>query len=239
MPAAMGRRLQILLASIVGIAAGFVLGGAWLGPLNEPPARPRLAKDAGGPSGLAGPATPTDAALADLLAGRNAASGTPSGQHRAADADVESGQEVLVPAMAAEKSPILEDASLVARGPGQFALLDLAAAQVGRLHIRQGVMERDGAGRFAKWAKNPRVGQLRGRQVRVELLHLGFDGDGRPTVAHIRTTEDPPVEGVVSLMHDEKYIAVRPVPRPSGEDAPGQLGAPQEADSDIAHPEAR
>ncbi len=203
----MGRRLQILLAIVIGVVAGVMLGGTWLMPLNEPPDLPHLAGHSSDAKGLAGPATPTDADLADLLAGRPARRQAQPAAPAAPPSDESEDSAVLVPSNAA--AAVVEDASLVVRGPGHYALLDLAAAGVGGLNIRQGAMVRDGDGRFTRWAKKPKVGRLSGRQARVELLHLGFDAEGQPTVAHIRTVQEPFVEGVVSLFHDERYVPVR------------------------------
>lgn len=223
----MMRRAQILVSLLVGLTAGYFIGGWQLAPLLEAPVRPNSASNLDDSADLSGPATPVDAALADMLAGRrDPRRALPVGPTaRAAEAALES--EVLVPSTAGENRAPDEDASLIPRGPGRFALLDLGAADISRLTIRQGSMPRDGDGRFAPFAKQPKVGQLRGRVLRVELLHLGFNGEGQATVAHIRTTDTPPVEGVVSLLHDERRVVVRPAPP---EPAPAATGDPTAED---------
>lgn len=206
----MMRRAQILLSFIAGLVGGYVIGGWQLAPMLHAPPRVNDGSGLGQAADLAAAPTPVDAALADMLAGRRDRRRILPAA-RPAEAPPQ-GIEVLMPATAGEDLGPDQDASLISRGPGHFALLDLSAAGISVLTIRQGSMARDGDGRFAPFARQPKVGLLRGSQVRVELLHLGFDAEGQPAVAHIRTTTEPPVEGVVSLVIDDRHVVVRPAP---------------------------
>ncbi len=103
------------------------------------------------------------------------------------------------------------EVSLVPRGPGRFALLDLQAAGVSSLIVRQGTLLRDGAANWATFVNRPKLTVLKGAQVRVEWLHLGFDAEARPIVAHVRTTGHAAgeIEGVVTLKVGEVFLPVR------------------------------
>jgi hypothetical protein len=133
----------------------------------------------------------------------------------------------LVPALAEAVDE--DDVSLIRRGAGHVALLDFKDAGIRTLMVREGRLDRDGDGNFRPFRRNKVVARLvapKGEDsVRVELLHLGFDREGRPSVAHIRTTGAAPVEGVVSLRLGGKSIIVRrdrPLepPREAPTDAP-------------------
>lgn len=99
-----------------------------------------------------------------------------------------------------EPASLPPDVHLIPRGPGQFALLDLAPAGVPSLPVHQGKLARSGSVSPA-FVKAPKIATLRGPVVRVELLHLGFDNEARPIAAHVRTYGRPggEVEGLVPL----------------------------------------
>lgn len=210
----MGRRTQIALSFIAGIGLGLVAGMVWLAPMNVPP--PLSPGEQGAMDDVGLPTSPTavSAAVPPMPAAAPRPRPEPAPAPEAPDAgatdpdawDLDEDGQVLVPAKLDQPGQAEDDASLMPRGPGKYAVLDLASAKVGRLNIRRGRMERDGDGRFGAFAGNEIIGYLRGRTVRVELLHLGFDGQGRATVAHIRTLGDPPIEGVVALASEDKLV---------------------------------
>jgi hypothetical protein len=116
--------------------------------------------------------------------------------------------EPAAPPEAAGFDPVA--VSLIPRGPGRFAVLDLAAVDIPQVDVRQGQLVRNGAASWAQFAKRPRLTVLRGTQVRVEWLHVGFDREARPVVAHIRTTGHAggEVEGVIQLRVGEVQLPV-------------------------------
>lgn len=97
---------------------------------------------------------------------------------------------------------------LPAHGPGHFFVIDLRAAQLKSLAVHQGNLAHDGAGEFAKVLNAKKIAVLRGPRANVELLHFGLDKQGFPLVAHIRTTEKPPVEGVIALVVENKQLTL-------------------------------
>ncbi len=196
-----------VLAGLVGLAVGLGAGWVTLGrgatvADEVPVAAAPLAPD------VALPAAPTPAAAVDvgkLLAEQPKDKGavkpvTPSPQEHTPDV--------------IEETPLVGDPSLLPRGPGRTAILDLEAAGLPTLQVRLGVLNRDGAALWARFAKNPKVATLQGPQARVELLHLGFDAEARPVLAHIRTVDDARVEGVISLVTTDSRIPVLADPDP-------------------------
>lgn len=97
------------------------------------------------------------------------------------------------------------------RGEGAFVLVDLQAVGMTALVVHGGSLRRDGTVDAKALLKTPKIHTLRGPVAKAELLHLGYDAEAQPVVAHIRTVDRPggEVEGI---------IAVRLV-RPAGPDA--------------------
>lgn len=224
---------QGLLALAAGGAAGLVGGYAVLGSAQVPPA-------------LDLPPPPAVVAVPELAA---RVAEKPA-DVAAAAAPVPSPPAALAPepppAATVEAAPgppaTLWDASLVPRGPGRFALLDLQAAGVTTLTVRAGQLARDGAASMRTFANNPRVATLRGPLARVELLHLGFDAEARPVLAHVRVPGTA-AEGVVALkqgeifvpvMRDPEAAAVEPVPAAPdpAEPPPGAAEEPAGAETE-------
>jgi len=106
-------------------------------------------------------------------------------------------------------------ASLPPRGPGRYARLDLKAAGLGALKIREGRLTRDEPVDFdARFRLKRQLGLIRAAEdTRVELLHVGYAADGRPSCAHVRYTgaDGATVEGVVGLRIDDKQVPVLPL----------------------------
>jgi hypothetical protein len=103
-------------------------------------------------------------------------------------------------------------------GPGHFASLQLEAAGLTQLTVYQGSMVRDGLAHPPAILRAPKVATLRGSEVRVELLHLGFDRDAQPIAAHVRLTEGPAAgsEGIALLRvarkgQPEAVVQLRPL----------------------------
>lgn len=148
---------------------------------------------------------------------------TPEAVAKVADLDKEPPRPAKVVAPPAEPVPapdVVEekrlegDPTLLPRGPGRTALLDLESAGLTQLVVRAGALTRDGAANWASFAKRPRVATLSGPQPRVELLHLGLNADARPILAHIRTVDAARVEGVIALFQGEVRIFVLADPDP-------------------------
>ncbi len=221
MQAAMRILGAMVLAGLMGLLLG--LGAGWLTlgrgatvPDEVPPARPPLAPAVA----LADVPTPSAAVdVAKLLADDPKAKATqqpvaPSPQLHAPDV--------------VEEMPLVGDPSLLPRGPGRTAILDLDAAGLGALQVRVGVLNRDGAANWARFAKNPRVATLQGPQARVELLHLGLDAEARPVMAHIRTVDDARVEGVIPLLAGDVRVPVLADPDPPTLAPPAVKPPPEE-----------
>jgi|GEM_PF-3213212 len=204
-------RAQFLAFLVIGGLAGVAYGLVVLAPTNHPPPTPpnveTLGKTLPAPPPLA--ATPVVVA-APVPAGEDEADagGEPEPAQAANAADRPDGG-LLVPSTVHESAVFDDDITLIPRGPGRFAVLDLRPIGQRVLTIRAGQMQRDGGG-VGDIKSRRRVGIVRGPKVRVELLHLGFDREGRPTVAHVRTTGSPPIEGVISLRRGERTVRVLP-----------------------------
>ena len=208
-------RWQLLLSFLAAVLAGAAYGHFVLAPGNLAPVRARPPEvPAATPVPVAAEA---DAGVGDEPepAAKPRDDGEPDAEPtEAAPGPADAGTaaelaDTMVPEETAQR--VDSDPALIKRGPGQHARLDLRAAGIGTLLVREGRMERDGDGRFGPFARNPVVARLRGdAPVRVELLHLGFDRDGHATVAHIRTLDPTPVEGVASLKHRGGFVAVLP-----------------------------
>ncbi len=206
-------RWQLLLSFFAAVLAGAAYGHFVLAPRNRAPEhlRPPAASAAAAvavPAESDAAATPADEgdeadgpAIEDDVANAEAAD---QGEAAATAAAPDAGsREAIADTMVPEETAQSVDS--------HHARLDLGAAGIGTLLVREGRMERDGDGRFSPFARNPVVTRLRGDgPIRVELLHLGFDRDGHATVAHIRTTDAEPIEGVASLKHRGGYVAVLP-----------------------------
>ena len=221
MQAAMRILGAMVLAGLMGLALG--LGAGWLTlgrgatvPDEVPPAGPPLAPAVA----LADVPTPSAAVdVAKLLAD------DPKG--KAAQKPVAPSPQLHAPDVV-EETPLVGDPSLLPRGPGRTAILDLDAAGLGALQVRVGVLNRDGAANWARFAKNPRVATLQGPQARVELLHLGLDAEARPVMAHIRTVDEARVEGVIPLLAGDVRVPVLADPDPPTLAPPAVKPPPEE-----------
>lgn len=209
-----------VLAGLVGLALG--LGAGWLtlgrgavAPDDVSPGGPPLAPEVTLPD-VQTPSAAVDVAKLMAEAGR----GKPAPK-QPTPAPAPQAPDVL------EETPLVGDPSLLARGPGHTALLDLEAAGLTTLQVRLGTLTRDGAANWARFAKNPRVATLQGPQARVELLHLGFDAEARPVLAHIRTVDDARVEGIIPLQVGDVRVPVLEDPDPPTL-APPPVKAPPE-----------
>lgn len=194
--------------TILGVGLGWLVGRgthpqapleASAGPLPgvepEPPASQQTA--------LFADSTPTSATAAPAAA-------PPPAPAPAADA--------LAPA--AEAAPPSE-VLVLPHGPGRFASLQLEAAGLSQLTVYQGSMLRDGLAQPAAILRAPKIATLRGAEVRVELLHLGFDREARPIAAHVRLADGQ--EGIALLRvapkgQPEVLVPLRPLPGDAGGD---------------------
>ncbi|MSP91133.1 MAG: hypothetical protein EXR79_04920 [Myxococcales bacterium] len=122
--------------------------------------------------------------------------------------DAEAGGGILVPAPLDGTVAAAPDWSLIPRGPGRFALLDLAAAHLGAVALRAGRLERDGARQPRAFTSAPKLAVLRGERVRVELLHVATDAEAQPILAHVRTAAG--LEGIVLLRSGGLAIRLLP-----------------------------
>lgn len=195
----------VVLAGLAGLVLGLGTGWLTLGrgtdvPDQAPPPGPPLAPV------VALPQAPTPAAAVDV----NKLLNEQKKPQKAVPAPVPPppGPDVV------EETPLVGDPSLLPRGPGRTALLDLDAAGLSSVAVRVGVLNRDGAANWARFAKNPKVATLAGPQARVELLHLGLDAEARPIMLHVRTVDEARVEGVVPLVNGDVRIPVLADPDP-------------------------
>ena len=210
-------------ALLLGLLAGWLTWGRVGQPPEEAPATgPALAPAVALPT----LPTPTDAPkVADLV----------KEPARTAKPTVPAPEPVATPDVVEEKR-LEGDPTLLPRGPGHTALLDLGTAGLPQLVVRAGSLNRDGAANWATYAKRPRVATLTGPEARVELLHLGLDADARPILAHIRTVDAARVEGIVPLIQGETRISVLADPDPPVLEPPPQKAAPEDDDGAPAAP---
>jgi hypothetical protein len=211
--------LQLILMLFAGLALGLGVGYLAIGrasappttlPASELPLAPPVSTHALAPA-LPDAATPSDEEP------------PPPQLAHVAPSPMQAGLVPVPPASAHKLDVDPSEISLVPRGPGHFAWLDLRAAGIPSVTVRQGILTRDGAANWANFANKPKVALLKGPSVRVELLHLGFDAEARPIVAHVRTTGHAggEVEGIVPLKIGEVFLPVRadldspPPPRPA------------------------
>jgi hypothetical protein len=119
-------------------------------------------------------------------------------------------------------------ALILPHGPGHKATLLLKEASIPALLVHEGTMNRDGPADVTKVLRAPTIGQLRGPEAVVELLHLGFDSEARPVVAHVRPVGKGP-EGLVVLRSTRRNGSILQVPvRPlveEGSDDTDKTGA--------------
>lgn len=214
-------RLFLQLAALLtgGLAVGLGAGFVTLGQASTPPdAIPTSASPlapAVAARDLPAATTPTqpgDRPAPPVPAQVGTRAGTPPAAEVARPAAAQAGLAPVPPGPDSRQGgvdPI--EVSLVPRGPGRFALLDLQAAGVPQLFVRQGTLLRDGAANWATFVNRPKLTVLKGPQVRVEWLHLGFDAEARPIVAHVRTTGHAggEVEGIVTLKIGAAFVPVR------------------------------
>lgn len=128
------------------------------------------------------------------------------------------GQLPAVGESAAAPAQPPSDILVLPHGPGHFASLQLEAAGLTQLALYQGSMVRDGLAHPPAILRAPKVATLRGSEVRVELLHLGFDREAQPIAAHVRLTEGPGAgsEGIALLRvarkgQPEAVVQLRPL----------------------------
>lgn len=171
--------LAVFVGSLVGLGVGYLAYG-----------RGHTAAEFVAPA--AAPLAPP--ALAAALVSAEHAAGVPSAAAPAADSLLT--HEVVLPP------------SLPSHGQGHFFIVDLRAAQMKSLAVHQGALAKDGPGEFGKLLNAKKIGTLRGPRATVELLHFGTDKEGLPIVAHVRTTEKPPVEGVIALVVENKRLTL-------------------------------
>lgn len=203
-----------------GLVLGLAVGWLAIGRAQVPDAAPSWPTALVPAAPPAGAVPPAAAVQADPPAARRAQLPAPAAQAPApatraptqpAEAPVET------PPAAAGFDPIA--ISLIPRGPGRYAILDLAAVDIPQVDVRQGALSRNGAASWAQFAKRPRLTVLRDPQVRVELLHVGFDREAVPVVAHIRTTGHAggEVEGMIPLRVGDVQLPMRADPPDSPE----------------------
>lgn len=129
------------------------------------------------------------------------------------------------------------DILVLPHGPGHFASLQLEAAGLTQLAVYQGSMVRDGLAHPPAILRAPKVATLRGSEVRVELLHLGFDREAQPIAAHVRLTEGPAAgsEGIALLRvarkgQPEAVVQLRPLASEAGNPSDAPEPAPSAAE---------
>jgi hypothetical protein len=208
--------MRILAWTADCVLIGAALG--WLAGRTTHPQPPLTAVAGPLPGVEAEPPAGHKAALfADPTA--TAAPAQPSAPSGAATADrAVQGQAPGVPAAAAAEVPPPSGILVLPHGPGHFASLQLEAAGLTQLTVYQGSMVRDGLAHPPAILRAPKVATLRGSEVRVELLHLGFDRDAQPIAAHVRLTEGPAAgsEGIALLRvarkgQPEAVVQLRPL----------------------------
>lgn len=199
--------LQVTFGLAGGLALGLVGGRVAGGCAQTPPAFVMPVVAAAAPAAVPGPVGAPDAVPVPVAV-------APAGSAAAAVADPAQADDPVIPARAGIDSAQSVDVSLIPRGKGHFALLDLETAQVAALTIREGSLQRDGAAAYKNYSGNAKVGVLKGPRPRVELLHLGFDAEARPILAHIRTAGHAAgeVEGIVALKQGPVFISLYPAP---------------------------
>lgn len=233
-------RAQFLALLFVGLAGGFAVGAVFLAPQSrapdDAPNVDLLGELIAAPVPVA--ATPSTAD-SDLLRAEQRRSPSDETAEVTAPADSDDGNSddsnsektnssddsddadeppttddeddaPLVPSTVHQRAVFDDDITLIPRGPGRYAVLDIRPVHRKKLSIHAGALERDGGASFSDFAKHRTVGYLRGPKARVELLHLGFDRDGVPTLAHIRPANRPLLEGIVSLRRGDRLVRVLP-----------------------------
>ncbi|HAN31493.1 MAG TPA: hypothetical protein DCQ06_07835 [Myxococcales bacterium] len=119
-------------------------------------------------------------------------------------ASADSNHKVKVPIATAKSAD--DDTDLLPRAPTSTVTLELAKAGLHRVTIRQGSLERDGPSQHSKWVRSPSIAALSGTQVRVRVLHYGYDSDGEVTALHVQTLDEPSKQGMVNLLPKGKRI---------------------------------
>ncbi len=123
--------------------------------------------------------------------------------------------DAQAPAAEAAQGAAPSEVLVLPHGPGRFASLQLDVAGLSQLAVYQGSMLRDGLAQPAAILRAPKIATLRGTEVRVELLHLGFDREARPIAAHVRLADGQ--EGIALLRvapkgQPEVLVPLRPLP---------------------------
>ncbi|MCO4764115.1 MAG: hypothetical protein KC502_21570 [Myxococcales bacterium] len=218
----MATTTRIIVTFVLAVLLGAAIGWRWIAPSHQPPPLAPSAEANGAQAAI----TPKNQDERDQTAANQLAeednlppAKPPSPQKRGPNSaskqapstadEAEPATKVLVPSVSTKLRD--DDIDLLPRGPDAWVIVDLASAKTGPLTIRAGSLERDGSGVWRRYAKAKRVGVLRGAMPKVRLLHLGFDRDGQPTVAHVRTASEPPVEGMIPLRVRDVQIPLRPL----------------------------
>lgn len=226
--------MRILAWTAACVVIGAVLG--WLaGSATHP--QPPLAAAAGPLPGVE--AEPPAGLKAALFADPTATTAPPAPNAPSGPAQAGRAEQAQIPEVeASSATPAQPTAGIlvIPHGPGRFALLQLEAAGLTHLAVYQGSMIRDGLAHPPAILRAPKVATLRGSEVRVELLHLGFDREAQPIAAHIRLVEGPAAgsEGIALLRvarkgQPEAAVQLRPVageaPEPGEATDPAQPAA--------------
>jgi hypothetical protein len=167
-------------------------------PADGPPDIPAIAPPAAHtPAGAAIPA-PDVAGELDAREGQDAAD--------AGDPDA----ALLVPAAFDGDAAPTFDPHLLPRGPGRFAVIDLSTTELALVPVRAGKLDRDGAAPPHLFQKATKLAVIRAPGERVELLHLGYDREATPVLAHVRTAAG--IEGVIALVQGDVRVPLLPDP---------------------------
>lgn len=166
-------------------------------------------------------AEPPAAHKAALFADPTATAAPPEPSSPAGPAQADRAMQAQLPAndaSAAAPAQPPSDILVLPHGPGHFASLLLETAGLTQLAVYQGSMVRDGLAHPPAILRAPKVATLRGSEVRVELLHLGFNREAQPIAAHVRLTAGPAAgsEGIALLRvarkgQPEAVVQLRPL----------------------------
>jgi hypothetical protein len=203
----------LLGAIVVGLAVGLALG--WVTTTDRRTAPPlagslpqELAEVPTDDREIGPPAAPTPALPAPATP--DASNASIAGAGLDADTAADPDDALLVPAAFDGDAPPAFDPHLLPRGPGRFALIDLSPSGLAAVPVRAGKLDRDGPAPPHLFQKAMKVTLIRAPGERVELLHLGYDREATPVLAHVRTLAG--VEGVIALVQGDLRIPLLPDP---------------------------
>ncbi len=227
--------MRILAWTAASVLIGAALG--WLAGRATHP-QPPLTAVAGPLPGVE--AEPPAGHKAALFADPTATAAPPEPSVAAGPAQADRAMQAQLPAIeasAAAPSQPPSDILVLPHGPGHFASLQLEAAGLTQLAVYQGSMVRDGLAHPPAILRAPKVATLRGSEVRVELLHLGFDREAQPIAAHVRLTEGSAAgsEGIALLRvarkgQPEAVVQLRPLASEAGNPSEAPELAPAAAE---------